>query len=188
MGVDVGGRRKGFDFAVVSRTAVIELGARATIEDVLAACGRHKPTLVAVDSPCAPAPDGARSRHGERSLARAVCGIRWTPDAVSLADGDYFEWIREGLALYRALHAAGAPAVEVFPTASWTRWFGERQGQRRSAWTRNGLKQIPLSGVPTRTNQDQRDAIAAALTAKQHTEGLTELFGDLVVPLAGRPM
>lgn len=40
-------------------------------------------------------------------------------------------------------------------------------------------------GVPTRTNQDQRDAIAAAMTARQHTLAMTETMGDIVVP-AGR--
>ncbi len=38
--------------------------------------------------------------------------------------------------------------------------------------------------VPPATNQDQRDAIAAAVTARQHTQGLTEPIGEIVVPAA----
>jgi hypothetical protein len=34
------------------------------------------------------------------------------------------------------------------------------------------------------TNQDQRDAIAAAVTARAHTRGVTELMGEIVVPVA----
>jgi hypothetical protein len=41
-----------------------------------------------------------------------------------------------------------------------------------------------VAGMPRRTNQDQRDAIAAAVTARQHTQGLTESFGAIVVPAA----
>jgi hypothetical protein len=47
------------------------------------------------------------------------------------------------------------------------------------------LTALGLGNVPARTNQDQRDAIAAAVTARQHSLGLTETMGDIVVP-AGR--
>jgi hypothetical protein len=47
------------------------------------------------------------------------------------------------------------------------------------------LAALGLDGVPARTNQDQRDAIAAAMTARQHALALTETIGEIVVP-AGR--
>jgi len=34
---------------------------------------------------------------------------------------------------------------------------------------RQGLAALGLENVPERTNQDQRDAIAAAMTARQHS-------------------
>jgi hypothetical protein len=46
------------------------------------------------------------------------------------------------------------------------------------------LANLDLAGVPRRTNQDQRDAIAAAVTARQHTQGLTEAIGEIIVPAA----
>jgi uncharacterized membrane protein YgcG len=49
------------------------------------------------------------------------------------------------------------------------------------------LTALGLEGLPTRTNQDQRDAIAAALTARQYTQGLTETIGEIVVPVARQP-
>ena len=97
----------------------------------------------------------------------------------------YFAWIVEGLALYAALAAADVPVIEVFPTASWTRWHGPRGPLTRAAWTHDGLTRLRMSSVPERTNQDQRDAIAAKMTAQQHTRGLTQEIGEIVVP-AGR--
>jgi hypothetical protein len=46
------------------------------------------------------------------------------------------------------------------------------------------MNTLGLEGLPKRTNQDQRDAIAAAVTARAHTRGVTELMGEIVVPVA----
>ena len=89
----------------------------------------------------------------------------------------------KGSPLFDALVVHGVEVIEVFPTASWTRWYGKRGSRTRSAWTRKGLAALGLEGVPARTNQDQRDAIAAAMTARQHTLTMTETIGDIVVPL-----
>jgi predicted nuclease with RNAse H fold len=94
----------------------------------------------------------------------------------------YYAWILEGLALFNALAARGAEVIEVFPAAPWTRWHGKRGPRTRAAWSRQGLTALRPDGVPARTNQDQRDAIAAAMTARQHTLALTETIGDIVVP------
>ena len=77
--------------------------------------------------------------------------------------------------------------IEVFPTASWTRWHGKRGRQTRASWTRQALTALGLLGVPARTNQDQRDAIAAAMTARQHAAGTTETIGEIVVLAACGP-
>jgi predicted nuclease with RNAse H fold len=135
--------------------------------------------VAGIDGPCSCAPDGETSRAGERALARAVCGIRWTPDREHVRGGGYYGWVVEGLRLYAALDRA---AIEVFPTASWTRWVGARGTRSRADWSRAGLGALGLAGVPARTNQDQRDAIAAAVTARSHSRGETEAFGEIVVP------
>ncbi|MGH7308198.1 MAG: hypothetical protein ACREK6_05850, partial [Candidatus Rokuibacteriota bacterium] len=133
--------------------------------------------------PLRPAPDGERSRPCERAFARAgICGLRYTPDRLRLNTSPYYAWILNGLALYRGLTAAGLAAIECFPTASWTRWYGPRGRAPRSAWSRAALRGLPLAGVPRRLDQDERDAIAAALTAREHDRHRTERFGDLVVP------
>jgi predicted nuclease with RNAse H fold len=182
-GIDVGGRRKGFDVAVVDAEGLVAIAPRCPSADaVLRVLDEHRPILVGVDSPCSAAPDGAALRECERELRDAVCGIRWTPDRTVLNGGNpYYEWIRHGLQLYRALGAAGWRWIEVFPTASWTRWVGERRTSR-AAWTRDALPRLGLMNLPARTNQDVRDAIAAAVTARQHGRGETEAFGPIVVP------
>ena len=185
MGVDVGGRRKGFDVAVLDDREVAALIGHLDREAVVELVCMHQPALVAVDSPRSCAPEGQSTRECERELSTSICGIRWTPDKKRVHADPYFAWIVEGLTLYAALAADDVPVIEVFPTASWTRWHGPRGPLTRAAWTRDGLARLALTGVPERTNQDQRDAIAAAMTAQQHTRGLTQEIGEIVVP-AGR--
>lgn len=185
-GVDVGGARKGFDVAIIAGTGgLIEHGRLGTPRDVRRALDQFAPNVVAIDSPSAPGPEGERSRHGERLLVAAVgCNIRWTPDRVALEASEYYAWIVSGLALYDELGRGTPPweLIECFPTASWTRWCGPRAGRRRSRWTRQGLAGLGMEGVPARTNQDLRDAIAAAVTAFQSARRQTDKYGDIEVP------
>jgi predicted nuclease with RNAse H fold len=183
VGVDVGGKRKGFDAAVIDDRRLLELRGGLTCQQVVDLVAAHSAAVVAIDSPRTFAPDGQTCRDDERQLARSICGIRWTPDSEHVHGSSYYAWILEGRELFEALSRSGAEAViEVFPTASWTRWRGKRGSQTRAIWTRQGLTALGLEGIPARTNQDQRDAIAAAVTARQHAAGTTEMIGDIVVP------
>ena len=85
----------------------------------------NPPTVVAIDSPRSCAPEEKTARQGELQLARWICGIGWTPDARRVHASTYYAWIPEGLALFDALAARGVEVIEVFPTASWTRWQGK---------------------------------------------------------------
>ncbi len=183
-GVDVGAAAKGFHLALVDgRRLVAGPERRRTAHEAVQLLVSWAPRLIAVDSPLRPAPDGHRSRPCERAFARArICGLRFTPDRRTLASSRYYEWILNGFALYRGLTTAGLRAIECFPTASWTRWYGPRQTSPRGAWSAAALRRRPLASVPRRLDQDERDAIAAALTARDHALKLTERFGDLVVP------
>jgi predicted nuclease with RNAse H fold len=185
LGVDVGGARKGFDCALVEERRLAGLWGGLDREAVADLVERARPEIVAIDSPCRCAPSGHTSREDERRLNQAVCGIRWTPDEREVGANPYYGWVVEGLCLYEALGRRGVPAIEVFPTASWTRWLGPRGNRSRAAWTTAGLAALPLDGLPVRSNQDVRDAIAAAVTARAHARGMTEAFGEIVVPLGG---
>lgn len=188
LGVDVGAERKGFDAALIdTQLQLVELGSRLDVGAVAQVIRRNNPEVVAIDSPRVAAADGARHRECELLLNSSVCGIRWTPDTKRLGSSPYYAWILCGLKLYEAVTSIQGPCViEVFPTASWTRWLDPRFGSR-ARWTREGLRHLPLTGVPARTNQDQRDAIAAALTAWQFSKNQCELFGEIAVPLPGVP-
>jgi GNAT superfamily N-acetyltransferase/predicted nuclease with RNAse H fold len=185
LGIDVGGKRKGFDLALVDERGLVGLTGGLDRDATTERVERDRPAIVAIDSPRFCAPDGLTAREDERRLARSICGIRWTPDEKCVRASPYYGWIVEGLELFAALTARDVDVIEVFPTASWTRWHGPRGARSRAAWTREGLAAMGLENVPPRTNQDQRDAIAAAVTARQHARGETETIGAIVVP-AGR--
>ncbi len=150
--------------------------------------GELCPAVVAVDSPKRPALVGKRSRAGERELVRAgICGIRYTPDEESLRGNEvYYGWILNGLRLYedlgRSPGLAAATVIECFPTASWSRLGGRRGKRTRARWSRAVLHAQGLAGLPPRMNQDARDAVGAAITARLHAAGRTERFGEIVVP------
>jgi predicted nuclease with RNAse H fold len=185
LGIDVGAARKGFDAALIDETRLVSLHRAMSVADVRTLAQASRPVLIAVDSPRRPAPDGHTARADELALNRSVCGIRWTPDQAHLAGNPYYAWIEAGLALYADLIEHGHEPIEVFPTAAWTRWIGRRGGRPRADWSRAGLARLGLPGVPPRTSQDARDAIAAAVTARLHTAGQTDRFGEIVVPRNG---
>ncbi len=188
LGVDVGGERKRFDAALIdSDLGLVVLQDRLDVAAVVALIEEHKPKVVAIDSPRTAAPDGEHLRDCELLLNSSVCGIRWTPDATTLGSSPYYGWILRGLDLFQVVEITpNVEVIEVFPTASWTRWFGRRVGSR-ARWTRQCLVHLPLSGIPARTNQDQRDAIAAAMTARQFSRQECDSFGEIVVPFPGPP-
>jgi predicted nuclease with RNAse H fold len=192
VGIDIGGYKKGFH-ACALRGAKIVAGPER-LADVAAAVEwvvALEPTTVALDSPRTCAPAGESSRRDERELARAVCGIRWTPERAKLDGNPYYEWSLHGLDLYAALEAAGlAPArlIEVFPTAAWTVWAGRRGHIPRARWSAAALAGLPLAGVPSRhLSQDDRDAIVAALVARLHGEGKSTAYGEIIVPAGPLP-
>jgi len=183
LGVDVGGERKGFDVALIDGRRLLALESRLELTAVAELVDRTRPAVVAIDSPSRCARPGRTSRDSERELARSICGIRWTPDERAIHGSGYYAWVVQGLALFAALAGRGAAVIEVFPTASWTCWLGKRGTRTRTAWTRDGLSALDLGGLPARTSQDQRDAIAAAVTARLHHRGLTEAIGEIVLPM-----
>jgi predicted nuclease with RNAse H fold len=185
LGVDVGGKRKGFDIALVDARQILAIEGNLSYRGVVEVVDTARPRVVAIDSPCCCAPAGETTRWGERQLAKSICGIRWTPDESRVLASPYYAWIIEGLRLFKALAEHDVEVIEVFPTASWARWQGPRGARTRTVWSRQGLAGLGLEGVPTRTNQDQRDAIAAAVTARQYTRGTTEMMGEIIVPGRG---
>lgn len=146
--------------------------------------------VVAIDAPAAWAPDGELSRACEREFASAgLCGIRYTPDAATAAarTDRYLEWIELGLELWDVVRAMDMHVIECFPTASWSAWLGPRGNRSRAGWTKEGIAKLAdggIAGLEAVRNQDERDAVAAALTARQWAiaPSTVDRLGDLVVP------
>jgi predicted nuclease with RNAse H fold len=190
-GVDVGAR-KGFDLAIIDESCVEHGPVRKeTVHDAVLWLRERSPRVVAVDSPCAAALCGRRSRPAERDLVRSgLCSIRYTPDEQTMRSHPtgYYDWVLNGFELYKALGAGGEwLVIECFPTASWTRLGGKRGARRRAQWSRDLLPLLGLGNLPSAMSQDARDAIVAAVTARLHETGRTESFGEIVVPVgAGR--
>jgi predicted nuclease with RNAse H fold len=186
--VDVGAS-KGFDLAMIDRDGLFA-GPERIIEIAEAArwLRERRPRVVAVDSPRSPAPAGELSREGERDLVRAgICGIRYTPSETALVKNKtYYAWIANGFKLYAALRAeersAGWEVIECFPTATWSRLGGRRGSRSRARWSREVLEGLRLDSLPSRMNQDARDAIGAAITARLYDDRKTEPFGEIIVP------
>jgi hypothetical protein len=61
------------------------------------------------------------------------------PDAGRVHASAYSAWILQGRALFDALAARDIEVIEVFPTASWTRWHCKPGPRTRAARTRQGL-------------------------------------------------
>jgi predicted nuclease with RNAse H fold len=192
-GVDVGGRAKGFHVAFVDRASGAALERCRSANDCIEALRAAAPRVVAIDAPASWAPDGERSRPCERRFATTrLCGIRFTPDAAAAAArrDRYLEWIEHGLELWDACAAAGLRVIECFPTASWTAWLGPRGAHTRAAWSARGVTALircGMRGLDVVRNQDDRDGLAAALTARQWDERPEAVmrFGTLHVPRRG---
>jgi predicted nuclease with RNAse H fold len=58
VGVDVGGKRKGFDVAVIDDRRVLALQSHRTCEQVVGIVVANHPAVVAIDSPRSCAPEG----------------------------------------------------------------------------------------------------------------------------------
>jgi hypothetical protein len=203
VGIDVGGRRKGFHVAAVQQgngdvrahdidVRFREFAGRSAVEDTIDWVAAQGPAGIAIDSPAAWAPADQRSRPEEVAFAGAgVCAIRFTPPASAAAErqDDYYGWIEHGLELWAGLaQVGGTEVIECFPTASWTQWFGSRGDRSRARWTREALAALAdhgLRGTEQARNQDRRDALAAALTARQAQHEQMLRFGPLTVPPAG---
>jgi len=156
--------------------------------DVEKLAAELRPDAIAIDSPCCCADDGLLSRAEERAIASEICSIRYTPDHETVMHGGpFYGWIREGLTLYSLLakRLPQIPVAETFPTAAWTVWAGTRGGTSRAQWSSEALATLRLANVPARTNQDLRDAIAAALCALEIAAGTAQWFGRIAIPQRG---
>lgn len=181
--MDVGGARKGFHLAMLRGSELhLEGDDLLSPRDVLKtidSMGIKSSQIgaIGIDSPQNWAPGQEKSRPCEREYRRlGLSGIYFTPNERHAKGNAFYDWVRNGLGLYGLLEKEGIKkAIEVFPTGSWSRWCGSRKKNvSRAAWTKRGIEtlvaehSIDIHGKVT--NQDKRDAIAAAVTAQLFLE------------------
>jgi predicted nuclease with RNAse H fold len=183
IGVDVGGDRKGFDLAIIDDAGLLSLRGRLNCADVAGIVEDVNPLVVAIDSPCCCAARGQTTRECERTLARRICGIRWTPEAAAVNASDYYGWVIRGLELYGALQSVAVDVIEV---------FRQRPGPDGSASGGLGrARSGPAMGCPgsaERCADPDQPGPAGCGRGRAHGSPtqcrLTESIGEIVVPLA----
>jgi predicted nuclease with RNAse H fold len=188
VGIDVGGRRKGFHaVALVGGIYAAQLASR-DVQEVADWCRREiDARLIAIDAPCRWSVDG-RARPCERELhARGIRCFASPRRAMALAHPrDYYGWMLQGEALYRELEVSHpllrelppdglpppAPACfETFPHAITWQWRGgqasaaHKRQQRRTLLRQAGIDPALLTSI------DRIDAALCALAADQLARG-----------------
>lgn len=127
LGIDVGGPRKGFH-AVAMSGRVFEPRSFGRVDELVKWVRELKPLAIAIDAPCAWS-DAGGSRECERRLRigedRISCFS--TPSEERAVGRGFYDWVRNGLALYQALAAhyplytgsqtRGPVMCETFPQA-----------------------------------------------------------------------
>lgn len=202
IGIDVGGRRKGFH-AVALRGGHYagQLASRDVAELRHWCCAVMQARLIAIDAPCRWSFDG-RARPAERQLN--ALGIRCfaspTREAALRHPSDYYGWMLQGEALYQALAsshplltglpASGPACFETFPHAITWQLLGsqasasQKRRQRLALLQRFGIDPAPLTSI------DRIDAALCALAAHQVASGAAcRVLGEqdsglIVVPQA----
>ena len=183
VGVDVGGPRKGFHLVGLSEGNSI-ISQRASTPDECANtikgwCGQ----VIAIDAPMAWAAEGP-SRKAERELER--CGIHCfkTPTEEVACGNPFYDWVRNGLALYDVLRVHGyktpeqvahekrscLTVMETFPHAIAKRLsLLEATPLTKSRFRRNVLRERGIDEAQL-ANIDFVDAALCALLAKIYAE------------------
>ena len=180
LGVDVGGEHgKDLDVVVLDGDRqVVAVGSQVPVRRLRGMIETYRPEVVCIDGPPAWAAAGGRSRLAERELKLLGIQAYYTPDRTVGEANAFYDWMRNGMAAFRAADRAGYPsyragsivrrAVEVFPHATATVLAGclppgRQSSSAKRAWRAGVLRaqHVPTSQLQT---LDQVDAALAALT------------------------
>jgi predicted nuclease with RNAse H fold len=182
IGIDVGGRLKGFHAVALTGGAYAGQLAASEVQELAHWCRSViGAELIAIDAPCRWSSDG-RARPCERELNAA--GIRCfaspTRQAALSHPSNYYGWMLQGEALYRELEVrhpllsglpapglrASAPACfETFPHAiTWQLRGGNAEARQKRLQRRDLLEQAGIDTAAL-TSIDWIDAALCALAA-----------------------
>ena len=113
VGVDVGGRRKGFHAVAMDGTGFLARRQTSCVEQLAGWCREEiGARLVAVDAPCRwSAGDGARPAERELLAQGIRCFLTPTRRAAVAHPKDYYEWMLRGADLFRRLEPTHTPSA-----------------------------------------------------------------------------
>ncbi len=198
VGIDVGGKKKGFH-AVALRDGIVDTKRSAEPTEIVEWCLSLEAVVVAVDSPCGWS-QSSSSRLAERELARQRIYAFATPTRTHAVDHKkgFYDWVFNGEELYRRLFARHYPlfdgkrsdgliCFETFPHAIVCALAGRvvpakpKASGRRKVLCQLGFDVSPLSNI------DFIDAALCAVTAERFLKGQTKRYGGreegfIVVP------
>lgn len=206
VGVDVGGRRKGFHAVAMDGTGFLARRQTSSVEQLAGWCRDEiGARLVAIDAPCR-----WRAGHGARAAERELlqqgirCFLTPTRRAALAHPKDYYEWMLRGAELFRALEpthplcretpsADAAGCFETFPHAiTWHLRGGraeaaKKRAQRLALLRRHGGYDASL------VNMDWIDAALCAVVAAMAAAARPlKLYGEertgyIIVPASPQP-
>ena len=120
IGIDVGGRRKGFHAVALTGGAYAARLATAEVQELAHWCRSViGAQLIAIDAPCRWSSDG-RARPCERELNAADirCFASPTRQAALSHPSNYYGWMLQGEALYRQLEVSHPLLAALPPTSA----------------------------------------------------------------------
>jgi len=198
VGVDVGGKAKGFHAAALLRGQLIGKLATCDPEEIVDWCRSHKASAVGIDAPCQWSLNGG-ARPCECELARLGITAFATPCLTEGRRNPFYQWMVNGadlfhlLAPHYRLYDAGRPSqrpvcFETFPHAIACTLAGrrlsakEKRTDRRRVLVEAGIAAVRLDKI------DEIDAALCALTAQHFLGGRFKAYGDaaegfIIVPI-----
>lgn len=190
VGIDVGGRTKGFHLVALRRTEILGTFATTSPNEATEWCGRMAAEVVAVDAPCGWSAEGERGgREAERILAKYGYSAFQTPTRERAGQSDFFKWMLNGEALYASLTTQypiyrgedriSRQCFETYPYLASCAFAGRKLKADDKRFDRRGV--IRAAGMDDRifTNGDLVDAAICALVANAADADHVTAFGNL---------
>lgn len=188
VGVDVGGKAKGFHAAAFRSGKLTDKLATCDAKEIVDWCRGHGASVVGVDAPCRWSHNG-KARPCECELARLGITAFATPCITEGRRNPFYRWMLNGadlftlLAPHYRLYDARRPSwrpvcFETFPHAAACALAGQRLSAKQKRGDRRRLLGEAGIGTGQLDNIDEVDAALCALTAHFFLAGRFKAYGD----------
>lgn len=192
VGVDVGGKRKGFHAVALCGNSIIEMKKYPNASSIVEWCKHIQAVAVGVDAPCQWSLTG-RARSAERALMKSGIWCFATPtlEMAKTHPKDNFGWMLAGSELFSSLLKthyrlfdglpidSSAVCFETFPQAVACSLAGQVISAKRKSFVRRNL--LIEFGIDAKLlpNIDFVDAALCAVAAQYLLAGSVDPFGDM---------